>query len=230
MPAGQWIARIACWNEKAVYGLLIKASAQTVMTNAADPKRLGVRVGITSVLHTSRQRRVCDTTGSALTHHPQIHMIVPGGGLSPDGTRWIACKAGFFLHVRARSHLFRRLFLEGLMGLQRSGQLAFLDDLAGLADARAFIAWLAPFRKTGWVVYAKPPFGGPDRHRTSPISPIQDLRSFHLGRTSNAGHSRTVWKSCTIHRIRNNLQIQTFGNAQIFWRKRPLMRVATVNS
>ena len=147
------IARIAYWNKKAIYGLLFRASAETVMTISVDPKRLGARVGITSVLH---------TWGSALTHHPHIHMIVPGGGLSPDGTRWIACKPGFFLHVRVLSRLFRRLFLEGLMGLLRSGQLVFFNDLAGLADARAFTAWLAPFRKTDWVVYAKPPFGGPD--------------------------------------------------------------------
>ena len=147
------IARIAYWNKKAVYGLLFKASAETVMTIAADPKRLGARVGMTSVLH---------TWGSALTHHPHIHMIVPGGGLSPDGTRWVACKPGFFLHVRVLSRLFRRLFLEGLMALHRAGQLAFFGDLSGLADADAFAAWLAPLRKTEWVVYAKPPFGGPE--------------------------------------------------------------------
>jgi hypothetical protein len=147
------IARIAYWNKKAVYGLLFKASAQTVMTIAADPKRMGARVGMTSVLH---------TWGSALTHHPHIHMIVPGGGLSPDATRWVACRPGFFLHVRVLSRLFRRLFLEGLMDLHRHGQLAFFGDLAELAEERAFAAWLAPFRKTEWVVYAKPPFGGPE--------------------------------------------------------------------
>jgi hypothetical protein len=147
------IAQIAYWNKKAVYGLLFKASAQTVMTIAADPKRLGARVGITSVLH---------TWGSALTHHPHIHMIVPGGGLSKDGTRWIACKPGFFLHVRVLSRLFRRLFLEGLVALHRAGELAFFSGLAGLSDADAFAAYLAPLRKTEWVVYAKPPFGGPE--------------------------------------------------------------------
>ena len=147
------IAQIAYWNKKAVYGLLFKASAETVMTIAADPKRMGARVGMTSVLH---------TWGSALTHHPHIHMIVPGGGLSPDGTRWVACRPGFFLHVRVLSRLFRRLFLEGLMELHRAGQLVFFGDLAGLADANTFTAWLAPFRKSEWVVYAKPPFGGPE--------------------------------------------------------------------
>ena len=147
------IAQIAFWNKKAVYGLLFKASAQTVMTIAADPKRMGARVGMTSVLH---------TWGSALTHHPHIHMIVPGGGLSPDGAKWVACKPGFFLHVRVLSRLFRRLFLDRLMELHRTGQLVFFGDLEGLATADAFKAWLAPFRKTEWVVYAKPPFGGPE--------------------------------------------------------------------
>ena len=147
------IAEISFWNKKAVYGLLFKASAETVMTIAADPKRFGARIGMTSVLH---------TWGSALTHHPHIHMIVPGGGLSPDGTRWVACKPGFFLHVRVLSRLFRRLFLEGLMALHRAGQLRFFGDLAGLADATAFAEWVAPLRKIDWVVYAKPPFGGPE--------------------------------------------------------------------
>ena len=151
MPAE--IAQIAYWNKRAVYGLLFRASAEAIMTIAADPKRMGARVGMTSVLH---------TWGSSLTHHPHIHMIVPGGGLSPDGTKWIACKPGFFLHVRVLSRLFRRLFLEGLMALHRAGQLTFFGDLAELADADTFTAWLAPFRKSEWVVYAKPPFGGPE--------------------------------------------------------------------
>jgi len=147
------IAHIAYWNKKAIYGLLFKASAQTVMTIAADPKRLGAKVGITSVLH---------TWGSALTHHPHIHMIVPGGGLSPSGTRWVACKPGFFLHVRVLSRLFRRLFVEGLLALHRAGDLAFFGDLSGLANLDTFTTWLAPLRKSEWVVYAKPPFGGPE--------------------------------------------------------------------
>ncbi len=147
------IARIALWNKRAIYSLLFKASAETVATIAADPKRLGARIGMTSVLH---------TWGSALTHHPHIHMIVPGGGLSPDGTRWVACKPGFFLHVRVLSRLFRRLLLEGLAALHRAGQLRFFGDLTKLAGAEAFAAHLAPLRKTEWVVYAKPPFGGPE--------------------------------------------------------------------
>ena len=147
------IAQIAFWNRKAVYDLLFRASAETVMTIAADPKRLGARVGMTAVLH---------TWGSALTHHPHIHMIVPGGGLSPDGSRWVACRPGFFLHVRVLSRLFRRLFLEGLLALHRSGQLTFFANLTQLANIAAFTAWLTPFRKAEWVVYAKPPFGGPE--------------------------------------------------------------------
>jgi hypothetical protein len=151
LPAG--IAQIAFWNKKAVYDLLFRTSAETVLTLAADPRRLGARLGMTAVLH---------TWGSALTHHPHIHMIVPGGGLSPDGTRWLPCRPGFFLHVRVLSRLFRRLFLEGLLALHRAGELAFFGDLVNLADPASFTTWLAPFRKSEWVVYAKPPFGGPE--------------------------------------------------------------------
>ena len=147
------IAQIAFWNKKAVYDLLFRASAETVLTLAADPRRLGARLGMTAVLH---------TWGSALTHHPHIHMIVPGGGLSPDGTRWLPCRPGFFLHVRVLSRLFRRLFLEGLLALHRAGELAFFGDLVNLADPASFTTWLAPFRKSEWVVYAKPPLGGPE--------------------------------------------------------------------
>lgn len=147
------IAQVAFWNKKAVYDLLFRASSQTVMTIAADPKRLGAKVGMTAVLH---------TWGSALTHHPHIHTIVPGGGTSPDGSRWIACKPSFFLHVHVLSRLFRRLFLEGLLALHHAGQLLFFGGLSGLADAGAFSIWLASFRKSEWVVYAKPPFGGPE--------------------------------------------------------------------
>ena len=147
------IARIAYWNKREVYGLLFRASAETVTTIAADPRRLGARVGMTSVLH---------TWGSALTHHPHVHMIAPGGGLSPDGKRWVSCRRGFFLPVRVLSRLFRRLFLEGLLALHHAGELAFFSDLAHLADSEAFANWIAPLRKAEWVVYAKPPFGGPE--------------------------------------------------------------------
>ena len=147
------IAQIAYWNKKAIYSLLFKESAKTVMTIAADRKRMGVRVGMTSVLH---------TWGSALTHHPHIHMIVPGGGLSPDGTKWVASKPGFFLHVRVLSRLFRRLFLDGLVALHQAGDLAFYGDLERRAQTDAFTTWLIPFRKSEWVVYSKPLFGGPE--------------------------------------------------------------------
>jgi hypothetical protein len=147
------IARIAYWNKKELYNLLFRASAETVTTIAADPRHLGARIGMTSVLH---------SWGSALTHHPHVHMIVPGGGLSPDGTRWIACRPGFFLPVKVLSRLFRRLFIEGLMALHKAGDLTFFGDLRGLAQADRFAAWLAPFRKSEWVVYAKSPFGGPE--------------------------------------------------------------------
>lgn len=147
------IADIAYQNKAAVYGLLFKASAQTLLTLAADPKHLGARTGMTSVRH---------TWGSAMTHHPHLHVIVPGGGLSPDGTRWIGCRPGYFLPVKVLSRLFRRLFLEGLVKLHEAGKLAFFGDLAGLADADTFPAWLTPLRKIDWIVYAKPPFGGPE--------------------------------------------------------------------
>jgi hypothetical protein len=151
LPAA--IADIAYQNKAPVYDLLFKASAQTLLTIAADRKHLGARIGMTSVLH---------TWGSAMTHHPHVHVIVPGGGLSPDGTRWTACRPGFFLPVKVLSRLFRRLFLEGLMRLHKAGKLIFFGDLAGLADPVTFETHLAPLRKTNWVVYAKPPFGGPE--------------------------------------------------------------------
>jgi len=135
-----------------IYDLLMTASAKTTLTIAADPKHLGARIGITSVLH---------TWGSAMTHHPHVHMIVPGGGLSADGSEWVSCRANFFLSVRVLSRLFRRLFLQGLVKLHREGRLAFFGDHAGLADRPAFNALLDPLHKSDWVVYAKEPFAGP---------------------------------------------------------------------
>ena len=126
--------------------------AQTLRTIAADPKHLGAQIGVTLVLH---------TWGSALTHHPHVHGIVAGGGLAPDGERWVACKPGFFLPVRVLSRLFRRRFLEELHQAHRSGRLQFFGEYAALSDARAFAAWLAPLREVEWVVYAKRPFAGP---------------------------------------------------------------------
>src|SRR6266702_2403640 len=149
LPAA--IADIAYQNKAVIYDILFKASAETLTTIAADPKHLGARVGITSVLH---------TWGSALTHHPHVHMIVPGGGISPDGERWVACRPGFFLPVRVLSRLFRRLFLERLLAAHH--RLKFFGSHAALADPQAFATYLAPLRRTEWVVYAKRPFGGPE--------------------------------------------------------------------
>ncbi len=146
------IADIAHQNKREVYNLLMRASADTVIKIAADPKHLGARVGITSVLH---------TWGSAMTHHPHVHMIVPGGGLSADGAKWIACRKNFFLSVRVLSRLYRRLILEGLTKLHKAGKLQFFGDHASLADTTNFAAFLAPLRKIDWVVYAKEPFAGP---------------------------------------------------------------------
>ncbi len=147
------IAEIAFHNKAAVYDLLFRAASETMMTIAADPQHLGARIGITAVLH---------TWGSALTHHPHIHMIVPGGGLSLDGARWIASRPGFLLPVRVLAKLFRRLFLAGLIALHDAGRLAFFGDNAHLVERRAFVRHLAPLRTKRWVVYAKPPFAGPE--------------------------------------------------------------------
>jgi len=146
------IADIAYQNKREVYNLLMRASADTVIKIARDPKHLGAQVGITSVLH---------TWGSAMIHHPHVHMIVPGGGLSPDGLKWIACRKNFFLSVRVLSRLFRRLFLERLGRLHQAGRLKFFGSHAGLVDGAAFEAFINPLRKIDWVVYAKEPFAGP---------------------------------------------------------------------
>jgi predicted Zn-ribbon and HTH transcriptional regulator len=146
------IADIAYQNKAALYGLLFDVAAETLLRIAADPKHLGASIGATLVLH---------TWGSALTHHPHVHGIVPGGGLASDGTRWIACRPGFFLPVRVLSRLFRRRFLEELQRLHDGGKLRFFGEHAALANAAAFKAWLAPLRKSEWVVYAKRPFAGP---------------------------------------------------------------------
>ncbi len=146
------IADIAYQNKTVIYDLLFKAAAEATLTIAADRKHLGASIGITAVLH---------TWGSALTHHPHVHMIVPGGGLSEDGDRWIACRPTFFLPVRVLSRLFRRLFLKMLVAAHSTDRLAFFGDHAALVDRAAFTAFLAPMRKTEWVVYAKQPFGGP---------------------------------------------------------------------
>ena len=146
------IADIAYQNKAVVYGLLFDVAAEVLQTIAADPKHLGARIGATLVLH---------TWGSALTHHPHVHGIVPGGGLSPDGKDWVACRPGFFLSVRVLSRLFRRRFLEELQQLHQAGKLQFFGEHVPLANPLAFKEWLAPMRKCEWVVYAKRPFAGP---------------------------------------------------------------------
>ena len=146
------IADIAFQNKAVIYDILFKASAEASITIAADPGHLGARIGMTSVLH---------TWGSALTHHPHAHMIVPGGGISLDGQRWVACRGNFFLPVRVLSRLFRRLFLEKLAAAHAAGRLKFFGAHANLADPGAFAAFLAPLRRAEWVVYSKKPFGGP---------------------------------------------------------------------
>jgi hypothetical protein len=147
------IAEIAYQNKAVIYGLLFKASSEATLTIAADPKHLGARIGILSVLH---------TWGSALTHHPHVHMIVPGGGFSLDGKSWLSCRANFFLPVRVLSRLFRRLLLDKLAVAHKAGELQFFGNHAKLADAKAFAAYLAPLRKREWVVYSKRPFAGPE--------------------------------------------------------------------
>ena len=147
------IAAIAFHNKALLYDLLFKTASETTLTIAADPRHLGARIGITAVLH---------TWGSAMTHHPHIHMIVPGGGIAPDGDRWISSRPAFLLPVRVLGALFRRLFLTRLLALHDAGELAFFGQLAHLADRRAFLRHLSPLRKKRWVVYAKPPFAGPE--------------------------------------------------------------------
>jgi len=148
------IATIAYQNKRELYGILFRAAAETLRTIAADPKHLGAEIGFFAVLH---------TWGSNLLHHPHLHCVVPGGGLSPDGTAWIACQAGFFLPVRVLSRLFRRLFLEYLVQAFDAGKLAFFSSLESLRDRHIFLGYLAPTREAKWVVYAKRPFAGPEQ-------------------------------------------------------------------
>jgi hypothetical protein len=147
------IGDIAYQNKAEIYGILFKAAAETLITIAADPRHLGARIGLTAVLH---------TWGSALTHHPHVHCIVPGGGISPDGSHWVSCRPGFFLPVRVLSRLFRRLFLEMLIAAHEAGNLRFFGKLRHLANSQAFARHHSPLRKIEWVVYAKRPFAGPE--------------------------------------------------------------------
>jgi hypothetical protein len=147
------VANIALHNKAVVYDLLFQAASETMLTIAADPRHLGARIGITAVLH---------TWGSALTHHPHIHMVVPGGGIALDGTRWISSRPAFLLPVHVLSKLFRRLFLTKLIELHAAGRIQFFGNHVGLSERRAFLRHIAPLRKKNWITYAKPPFAGPE--------------------------------------------------------------------
>ncbi len=147
------VGNIAYQNKAVIYNILFKAASETLLRIGADSKHLGAELGITAVLH---------TWGSALTHHPHLHCIVPGGGLSSDKQRWVACRLGFFLPVRVLSRLFRRLFLEQLVDAHTHGKLQFFGELAELSDTAAFERFLSPMRRIDWVVYAKKPFAGPE--------------------------------------------------------------------
>ena len=175
LPAA--IADIAYQNKSVIYDILFKASAETMLTIAADPKHLGAKIGITAVLH---------TWGSAMTHHPHIHMIVPGGGISPDGSSWISCRPGFFLPVRVLSRLFRRLFIEKLLAAHEAGRLKFFTDHTSLAEPAAFRVFLAPMRKQeGSSTPSRP---SADQRPCSPISPA----------TPTVSPSRTAaWSAAT---------------------------------
>jgi hypothetical protein len=149
----QPIAAIALQNKETVYDILFRATAETLRTIAADPNHLGAQIGFFAVLH---------SWGSALTHHPHLHCVVPGGGISPDGSRWISCRPNFFLPVPVLARLFRRLFLDSLQQAFDAGDLQFFSSLEQLRERDAFLRHIAPTRKKDWVVYAKPPFAGPE--------------------------------------------------------------------
>ena len=148
------IGPIALQNPRVVYGILFRAAAETLLQVAADPKRLGAEIGFLAVLH---------TWGQNLHHHPHVHCVVPGGGLSPEGSRWISCPTGFFLPVRVLSRVFRGKFLARLRAAFDEGKLAFHGQQSALSDAGQFQRQLVASAKTDWVVYAKPPFGGPEQ-------------------------------------------------------------------
>lgn len=145
---------IAYQNKRVVYDILMRASAETTLAIAADPKRLGAKIGITAVLH---------TWGSALTHHPHVHMIVPGGGLSEDGKQWITSRGNFLVHVDVLKKMFRGKVLAMLRDAHADGRLQFFNSHAGLADARTFKRVLGPLHRLKWVVYCKAPFAGPEQ-------------------------------------------------------------------
>jgi hypothetical protein len=148
------LAALALQNKREMYGLLFRATAETLQSIAADPKHLGAQIGFFCILH---------TWGQTLTHHPHLHCVVPGGGISLDGSRWVACRPGFFLPVRVLSRRFRNLYLRYLEESYAAGKLQFSGELQPLSDPKSFARYVAPLKSSEWVVYAKPPFGGPDR-------------------------------------------------------------------
>ncbi len=195
------IAAIACQNKRQVYGILFRAAVETLCTIAADPKHLGAEIGFFAVLH---------TWGQNLLHHPHLHCVVTGGGLSPDGSRWISCRPGFFLPVRVLARLFRRLFLEYLEKALEAGQLEFFSSLESLRDRHAFRRHLAPARQAEWVVYAKPPFAGPEQvlqyvarytHRVA----ISNHRLIEM----ENGHIRFRWKDYRNHNHHKTMTLST---------------------
>ena len=148
------LAALALQNKREMYGLLFRATAESLQSIAADPQHLGAQIGFFCILH---------SWGQTLTHHPHLHCVVPGGGISLGGSRWVACRPGFFLPVRVLSRRFRNLYLRYLQEIYAAGKLRFYGALQSLSDPKSFAQYLAPLHSTEWVVYAKPPFGGPDR-------------------------------------------------------------------
>ncbi len=184
-------AEIAFQNKTVVYAMLFRAAAETLATIAADPKHLGAKLGVTMVLH---------TWGQTLQHHPHVHCVVPGGGPSLDGTRWVACRTSFFFPVRVLGRLFRRLFLHELENAFNAGKLRFFNNLANLAEPQVFARCIAELRRLEWVVYAKPPFGGPKQvlaylaryaHRVA----VANSRLISL----SDGNVRFTWKDYRAH-------------------------------
>ena len=185
------IAAIAYQNKEVVYGILFRAAAETLRTIAADPKHLGVEIGFLAILH---------SWGQNLLFHPHLHCVVPGGGISPDGQRWIACRPRFFLSVRVLSCLFRRLFLEHLRTAFDHGQLQFFAALERLREPRAFAQYLAPLKKADWVVYSKPPFGGPE-HVLNYLGRYTHRVAISNNRLLNIDHGKVTfsWKDYRDH-------------------------------
>lgn len=182
------IAAIAYQNKAVAYGLLFRATAETLRTIAADPRHLGAEIGFFAVLH---------TWGQNLLHHPHLHCVVPGGGFSPDRTRWIACKPGFFLPVRVLSRLFRRLFLQHLEKAFDAGQLKFFSDLQALSERDAFRRYLAPLRKAEWVVLPSRPSADPHRSSTTSAA-IPTASPFPTIASSPSGMAKSLFAGRTI--------------------------------